>query len=112
MTTSQIRNMNIYRRFYDMIEKGEKTIEIRVGYSGMRKIKAGDTIRFLTKGKSCDRKVLRVTEYRTFDEMMKAENPKAINPHATAEEQLKEIKSIFPPSKEKLGVLVFELSSD
>jgi len=112
MSKAQIRPMKIFRRYFDMIEKGEKTIEVRVGYARMRRIKEGDTIRFFTKGSSCDSKVIRVTEYSTFEEMMAAEEPAKINPHEDAESQLKAIRGIFPPEKEKLGVLVFELSEN
>ena len=102
--------MRIYERFGVMIESGEKTIEIRVGYGSMKKIKAGDTIRFLVGNRSCDRRVVRVSNYASFDDMMKREDPRKINPHKSAKEQLDEIKKIFPPDKERLGVLVFELA--
>ena len=107
---NRTRIMRIYERFGVMIESGEKTIEIRVGYSSMKKIKAGDTIRFLVGKRSCDRRVVRVSIYASFDEMMKHEDPHKINPYKSSKDQLDEIKKIFPPDKERLGVLVFELA--
>lgn len=102
------KNMRIYQRFYNMIVRGEKTIEIRVGYDSIRKIQVGDRIRFNDRPES-DMIVTRITEYQSFEAMMSAEDHQKINPHATAAEQLKEIKGIFPPHKEKLGVFAIEL---
>lgn len=105
----RVRVMRIYKRFYDLIERGEKSIEVRVAYSSMKKIGVGDIIRFTSgKNTSCDRIVTRVSEYTSFQEMMDNEDPEKINPHKNADEQLTEIRKIFPPHKERIGVLVFE----
>lgn len=101
--SNRVRTMRIYRRFYNMIERDEKRIEVRVAYPSMRNIRAGDVINV-----SCDRIVTRVASYATFKEMMDSEDPTKINPHKSAVEQLDEIRQIFPPHKERIGVLVFE----
>lgn len=101
--------MRIYKRFYDMIERDEKRIEVRVAYPSMKNIRKGDTIRFISSGSgSCDRVVTRVVQYSSFQEMMDNEDPTKINPHQSAEDQLAEIRRIFPPNKERIGVLLFE----
>ena len=101
--------MRIYKRFYDLIERGEKSIEVRVAYSSIKKIGVGDIIRFTSgKNTSCDRVVTRVAEYPSFQEMMDNEDPAKINPYKSAEDQLTEIRKIFPPHKERIGVLLFE----
>jgi ASC-1-like (ASCH) protein len=104
-----IRPMRIYKEYFDLINNGSKTIEVRVAYGGMKKIAVGDVIRFESGHARCDRKVTRVAQYKSFDEMMSTENPKKINPTKSAQVQLADIKKIFPPHKEQLGVLIFEL---
>lgn len=104
-----VRTIQIYRKYFDMIASGKKTIEVRVGYSGMRRIKPGQLIRFACQDDSCLRRVVRVTEYPTFDDLFKNEKPEKINSSASAEEQIREIRKIFPPEKERLGALAFEL---
>ena len=92
-----------------MIASGEKTIEIRVGYSSMKRIQGDQLIRFMCQDDSCFRRVVRVSEYSSFEDLFAHEDPKKINPHATAEEQIKEVSKIFPPDKEALGVLAIEI---
>lgn len=104
----RVRNIRIYQRYFEMIKNGSKTIEIRVGYPSMRSIKPGTILRF-NDDPSCERMVKRVSEYKTFEEMLKSEQYTKINPNASAEAQLAELKKIFPSDKEKMGVLVFEL---
>ena len=41
--------------------------------------------------------------------MFGTEDVKAVNPHATETEQLRAIQAIFPPAKEALGVITFEI---
>ncbi|GHG80488.1 ASCH domain-containing protein [Streptomyces griseocarneus] len=107
--TSHVRDMAIYRQYYDLIADGTKTIEVRVAYTSMQKIKEGDRIRFTCRGDETLTQVKRVGRYRSFDEMFDHEAVEAINPKATREEQLKAIREIFTPEKEALGVLAIEV---
>ncbi|MFJ4744888.1 hypothetical protein [Streptomyces sp. NPDC088775] len=72
---------------------------------------AGDPYRSYTtcRGEECLTRVKRVGRYRTFKEMFGTEDVKAVNPNATAAEQLRAVQAIFPPHKEALGVLTFEI---
>ncbi|MFG2847383.1 ASCH domain-containing protein [Kitasatospora sp. NPDC048296] len=103
------RNMPIYRQYFDLIASGEKTVEVRVAYESMKRIKPGDLINFTCRELSCLTKVKRVGKYRTFKEMFGTERVEAVNPRATEAEQLEAIHAIFPPHKEALGVLTFEI---
>lgn len=100
--------MRIYQQYFTMIKSGVKTVEVRVAYSGMKAITVGTFICF-NGDSNCVKKVKRVTFYKSFKEMMSKEDPKKINPYRTANEQLTDIRKIFPPEKEKIGVIVFEL---
>lgn len=57
----------------------------------------------------CTCRIKRVALYKSFNEMMATEDSAKIHPTLSAEDQLADIKRIFPPEKEKLGVIVFEL---
>ncbi len=108
-TATRARDMPIYKRYYDLIANGTKTIEVRVAYSSMLRIKPGDQIRFTCRDENTLTRVKRVTRYESFDEMFDHERAEAINPTAGRAEQLKAIREIFPPEKEALGVLAIEV---
>jgi ASC-1-like (ASCH) protein len=108
-TAKRARDMPIYKRYYDLIANGSKTIEVRVAYTSMLRIKAGDQIRFTCREEATLTRVKRVARYENFDAMFARENPAAINPTATPTEQLRAIREIFPPEKEALGCLAIEI---
>ncbi|MBP2330736.1 ASC-1-like (ASCH) protein [Kibdelosporangium banguiense] len=97
--------MGIYKRYFDLIAAGRKTTEIRVNDSSRRKIKEGSLIRFRCQGDEVLTRVTRVTRYDTFDEMFDHEEVASVNPLATRDEQLANIRQIYPPEREALGVV-------
>ncbi len=105
----KVRPLRIYRKYYDLIDNGSKTIEVRVGYSSMRNILAGQLLKFVCQDDECLTIVKRVIHYKSFDELFENEDFKKINPNLDIKEQLKEIRKIFPKDKEKLGVIAIEV---
>jgi ASC-1-like (ASCH) protein len=105
----RIRGIAIYKRYFDLIASGEKTIEVRVAYSSMRRITSGQLLRFECREEECVTRVKRVANYQSFDEMFDHEDAAKINPHAKRDVQLAEIRKIFPPHKEALGVIAIEV---
>ena len=97
--------MGIYKRYFDLIAIGRKTIEIRVNDSSRQKIKKGSLIRFRCQGDEVLTRVTRVARYSSFDEMFDHESVASVNPLATREEQLANIRQIYPPEREALGVV-------
>lgn len=97
--------MGIYKRYFDLIATGRKTTEIRVNDSSRRKIKEGSLIRFRCQGDEVLTRVTRVTRYATFDEMFDHEKVASVNPLATRDEQLANVRQIYPPEREALGVV-------
>jgi ASC-1-like (ASCH) protein len=97
--------MGIYKRYFDLIATGRKTTEIRVNDSSRRKIKKGSLIRFRCQGDQVLTRVTRVARYDTFDEMFDHEEVASVNPLATRDEQLANIRQIYPPEREALGVV-------
>lgn len=105
----RVRDMPIYKQYYDLIANGTKTIEVRVAYTSMQRIKVGDRIRFTCRGERTLTQVKRVARYDSFNQMFEHEKAEAIDPTANREQQLRAIRDIFPPEKEALGVLAFEV---
>jgi ASC-1-like (ASCH) protein len=110
-TTARLRELNLYRKYFELVAAGTKTIEVRVKYPHLEDLATGDTIRFRIKGtdESCDVRVLRVTEYKTFEALLNDEGPVNVNPSASRDEQLANIRSIYGPEKEALGALAIEI---
>ncbi|WP_246258101.1 ASCH domain-containing protein [Amycolatopsis anabasis] len=97
--------MGIYKRYFDLIAQGKKTTEVRVNDSSRRKIKQGSLIRFRCQGDAVLTRVTRVNRYESFEEMFDHEPIASVNPLATRAEQLANIRQIYPPAREALGVV-------
>jgi ASC-1-like (ASCH) protein len=110
-TTGRRHELNLYRKYFDLVAAGRKTIEVRVRYPHLADMAAGDEIRFRIKGTSetCDVRVLRVAAYDDFEALLDGEGPANVNPISTREQQLANIRSIYPPQKEALGALAIEI---
>ncbi|MFG2117856.1 ASCH domain-containing protein [Streptomyces sp. NPDC048710] len=110
--TARVRELNLFRQYFDLVTAGAKTIEVRVKYPHLADLAAGDTIRFRIKGtdETCEVEVGRVTEYPSFEALLDGEGPANVNPTATREQQLVNIRAIYPPDKEALGTLAIEIS--
>ncbi|MFD3380726.1 MULTISPECIES: ASCH domain-containing protein [unclassified Streptomyces] len=110
-TTGRVRELNLYRQYFDLVASGEKTIEVRVKYPHLADLATGDTIRFRIKGtnETCEVKVKRVTEYPDFEALLDGEGPSNVNPTATRDEQLARIRAIYPPGKEALGAVAIQI---
>ncbi|MGA5354070.1 ASCH domain-containing protein [Streptomyces thermodiastaticus] len=108
---ARVHELNLYRRYFDLVAAGQKTIEVRVKYPHLEDLAAGDVIRFRIKGtdETCDVLVKRVTEYKTFEELLDGEGPANVNPVSSREQQLANIHEIYPAEKEALGALAIEI---
>ncbi|MPY63265.1 ASCH domain-containing protein [Streptomyces spongiae] len=108
---ARVRELNLYRRYFDLVAAGRKTIEVRVKYPHLEDLAAGDVIRFRIKGtdETCDVRVKRVAEYATFEELLDGEGPANVNPASGREQQLANIREIYSAEKEALGALAIEI---
>ncbi len=97
--------MGIYKRYFDLIATGRKTIEIRVDDSRRRNIEAGSLIRFNCQGDNVLTRVTKVNRYAGFEEMFDHEPVAAVDPTASRDDQLADIRQIYPPEREALGVV-------
>ncbi|MEU6347035.1 ASCH domain-containing protein [Streptomyces sp. NPDC046977] len=107
----RVRELNLYRRYFDLVAAGRKSIEVRVRYPHLADLAAGEVIRFRIKGteESCDVLVKRVTAYDDFEALLDGEGAANVNPTASRDEQLANIRAIYPPEKEAFGALAIEM---
>lgn len=103
---TKTRLMWIKRRFFDLILSGEKTLEVRVLYPNLRSIQKGELVNLNNQTMI---RVKDVRKYSTFEEMLSKEEASRIVPGSNREELLRLLKSLYPPHKEQLGVLVLEV---
>ncbi|MFF1669519.1 ASCH domain-containing protein [Nocardiopsis flavescens] len=97
--------MGIYKRYFDLIRAGTKTTEIRVDDSSRTRLKVGDLLRFRCRDEEVLTRITRLSRYATFEEMFDHEPVSSVNPTATREDQLRNIREIYPPEREALGVV-------
>lgn len=100
--------LRIKKDYFNLINKGLKSLEVRVGYSQIKKLKEGDTISFENYGKNSFA-IVRITRYDEFAEMLDNEKSEMIIPGKTKYQALHMLQEIYPDDKEKLGVYVIEL---
>lgn len=101
-------NWRIKRNYYNLIYKGIKTLEVRVGYPDIKRVHKGDTITF-NDYSNIKFEVVRVTRYMDFPEMLDSEDSTKAIPGVTKYKALEMYQEIYPEDKEALGVYVFEL---
>ncbi|WP_064457817.1 ASCH domain-containing protein [Streptomyces hygroscopicus] len=108
---ARIRELNLYRQYFDLVAAGRKTTEVRVKYPYLADLAEGDVIRFRIKGtdETCDVLVKQVNDYPDFEALLDGEGPANVNPTATRDEQLANIRAIYPPEKEALGALAIKI---
>lgn len=68
-------------------------------------IKVGSLIRFRCQGDEVLTRVTKVAWHASFEEMFDHEPVVSVNPLATREDQLANIRQIYPPEREALGVM-------
>lgn len=108
--TTDVRDINIYKPYLDLIVAGRKTVEVRVAYASMRRIQPGTLLRFRSGDDQCLTRVERVTEYSSFAEMLEHEEAGTIGDTDDPEELLAKVREIYPPKKEALGVLAIGIT--
>lgn len=107
-----VRTMRIKRPYYDAIGRGTKTIEVRVGYTNIKRVQAGEEIQLVTWDTSRTINVKDVRRYGSFAEMLEHEPWQQIAPDARSKEHVLQIlQRIYPPAKEQLGVYAFEIEA-
>ncbi len=107
-----MRQMRVKSRYFNLIKAGEKTLEVRVGYDNIRTIQPGERIILSTHSDEMTIRVNGVRTYASFTDMIKVENAQLIAPGLDRDAVLALLKEIYPPDKEKLGVIVLDIVTE
>ena len=97
--------MRLLPHYFDLVAAGRKTVEVRVADAERAAVAAGHTVRFRCAGAHVDALVTAVRRYRSFDDLLTHEPPAALDPTAPPGEQLANLRRIYPPEREALGVV-------
>lgn len=98
----------VKKEYFRQLKNGSKSLEIRVGYPQIKRVKQGDTITFENYGRN-EFDVLRISVYDSFERMLEVEKVENVLPGMTFGGALKTLHDIYPKDRESLGVYVFEL---
>jgi len=85
---------------------GRKDIEVRVGYSNIVRLQVGDVLRLNDRYPYV---ITRIGQYGSHEALLEIEEPQRIAPGMSHEELLAALRDIYPPEKEVLGVIAFEI---
>lgn len=104
-----MRVIRVKQRFLDLIKKGRKTLEVRVGYDNIKTIQPGERIRLSSRTETQVVHVRDVRWYSTLDKMLEVEEASHIAPGYTKQEVLRLLREIYPPKREGLGIVVLDI---
>ena len=105
-----VRKMRIKRPYFDAIMSGRKTLEVRVGYDNIKRLKAGELLQLETGHTSGVVRIKSIRVYDNFADMLATEPWREIVPQVNNEATaLQLLREIYPASKERLGVHVIEV---
>jgi ASC-1-like (ASCH) protein len=88
---------------------GHKTIEVRVGYSNIKRLQVGDRLLLNDQHPFIIR---RIGHYASFAELLAHEDAASIAPDVPPAQLLEKLRAIYPPEKEKLGVVALEIEPE
>lgn len=107
-----MRSMRVKQRYLNLIKNGQKTLEVRVGYPGIRTIQHGECIKLASRTETIVVRVKDIRNYSTLDSMLNKEDTNLIAPCLTKAQVSRLLKEIYPRHLEKLGVFVLEIQAE
>jgi ASC-1-like (ASCH) protein len=96
----------VKEQYLKQIVSGKKTVEVRVAYTNLSGLVPGDVLRL---NDQFTYRIVGIRRYPDFAALLANENPEAIAPGLNSHQLLEALHALYPPEKEALGVLAFEL---
>jgi len=93
--------------YLEWILSGQKTVEVRVGYSNITRLEVGDRLLLNDRYPFV---IQRIGRYADFEALLAQEQAAAMAPGIAPVDLLSELRAIYPPEKEALGVVAFEIA--
>ena len=107
--TVHTKTLWIREQYLAPILEGRKTIEVRVAYPNIARLRPGDRLLLNERHPYIIRRIAR---YSTFQELLSHEAPQTIAPDLEPEELLPALKALYPPDKEALGVIALAIEPE
>lgn len=104
-----MRMLRVKQYYFNFIESGHKTLEVRVGYDNINTIQPGERIRLASGSNNAIIMVIAIRRYTSFSEMIKTEDADRIAPGKSKDQVLQLLQSLYSAQKEQLGVVVLEI---
>lgn len=105
-----MRSMRVKDRFLRYIESGDKDLEVRVAYPSINGIEVGEFVEFQSRTRSVIARIKDIRRYVDIHTMLEKEKAARIVPNMPSSELKALLQEIYPPDKERLGVIVFEIN--
>jgi HAD superfamily hydrolase (TIGR01662 family) len=102
-----VKTLWVREPYLSQILAGHKTVEVRVGYDNIRRLRAGDRLKLNDRHLVTIR---RIGRYADFEELLAHEEPSAIDPDLSADGLLSALRELYPPQKEALGAVALEVA--
>lgn len=103
----RVKTLWIRDEYLRQILSGRKTVEVRVAYSNITRLEAGDV---LLLNDLHPYVITDIRRYPHFDALVAAEDPATIAPDLPGHQALlAACRAIYPPEKEALGVVALEI---
>lgn len=96
----------IKEAYLAQILAGHTTVEVRVGYPNILRLRPGSPLRL---NDAHPARVRRVAVYPDFATLVRAEGAACIAPGLSADELLAALRALYPPDKEALGAVALEI---
>lgn len=106
MSEPRTKVLWIREPYLQQILEGRKTIEVRVGYENIRRLRVGDLLRLNDLHLY---RIRRVAFYPDFEALLAHEPAAAIAPDLPADSLLAALRDLYPPEKEALGAVALEI---
>jgi ASC-1-like (ASCH) protein len=95
--------------YLGLILTGRKTIEVRVGYSNITRLQVGDRLLLNDQHPFFIR---RIGRYVSFEGLLAREDAASIAPDVPPGQLLEDLRAIYPPEKEALGVVALGIEPE
>ncbi|MBG6136062.1 alpha/beta fold hydrolase [Longispora fulva] len=102
--------MHLRRPYFDLVASGRKVVEVRVCYPRNDTLSVGEQILFVCDADEVLTTITGLARYPSFEHMLNTEDPTRINPDLPRAEQLRDLREIYGPDKERLGVLAIQIA--
>jgi putative hydrolase of the HAD superfamily len=103
----RVKTLWVRQPYLAQILAGRKTVEVRVGYDNVRRLRPGDRLRLNDRHLA---EIRRVAHYDDFEALLAGEAAGAIAPGLPERELLPALREIYGPEKEALGAVALEVA--